>query len=178
MIADVDWLFDPFSLQQSNVGGQVVVRPLNDNLAFLLNTIEYASGDKALISIRSRGKLKRPFTRVAELFQVAEQKFRVQEAALAHRVSEIENQIAQYSKTAGTGKSGLLSKRIKEDLKNFRKELLPARRELRSLRRQIRNEIDSLGRLLNLANLMAGPALVGIWGMVVAIRRRRRRYAF
>ena len=177
VIADIDWLFDPFSLQQSNVGGHVVVRPLNDNLAFLLNIIEYASGDEALISIRSRGKLKRPFTRVGKLFQAAERKYREHEAVLAGRVSEIEGQISRYLETAGAGKSGPLAKRIKNDLKKFRMELLPARKELRSVRRQIRNEVDSLGRRLTLINLVAVPVLVGIWGMVVAVLRRRRRHA-
>ncbi len=177
VVADVDWLFDPFSLQQSNVGGQVVVRPLNDNLAFLLNIIEYASGDAALIAIRSRGKLKRPFNRVAELFQAAEQEFKEQESALARRVSEIESRITQYAETAGSGESGPLPERIKEELKKFRMDLLPARRALRSVRRQIRNEVDSLGRRLAFINLIAGPVLVGIWAMVVAGWRRRRRYA-
>jgi len=177
VIADVDWLFDPFSLQQSNVGGQVVVRPLNDNLAFLLNIIEYASGDAALIAIRSRGKLQRPFTRVADLFQAAEQKFRERETALVRRVAEIEGRIARYSETAGSVKKGQLPDQIKADLKKFRMELLPARRELRALRRQIRNEVDNLGRRLTLINLVAGPALVGIWGMGVAGWRRRRRRA-
>ncbi|MDA0306500.1 MAG: Gldg family protein [Proteobacteria bacterium] len=177
VIADVDWLFDPFSLQQSNVGGQVVVRPLNDNLAFLLNIIEYASGDAALIAIRSRGKLQRPFTRVADLFQAAEQKFRERETALVRRVAEIEGRIARYSETAGSVKKGHLPDQIKADLKKFRMELLPARRELRALRRQIRNEVDNLGRRLTLINLVAGPALVGIWGMGVAGWRRRRRRA-
>ena len=62
-------------------------------------------------------------------------------------------------------------------MKKFRMELLPARKELRSVRRQIRNEVDSLGRRLTLINLVAVPVLVGIWGMVVAVLRRRRRHA-
>ena len=35
VIADSDWLFDPFALQVVEVDGQALTRPLNDNLALL-----------------------------------------------------------------------------------------------------------------------------------------------
>jgi ABC-2 type transport system permease protein len=177
VIADVDWLFDPFSLQKSNIGGQLVVRPLNDNLAFLLNMIEYASGDAALIAIRSRGKLKRPFKRVAQLFLAAEEKFKEQELLLAKKVLEIERRISQYSGSVSNGGKGQLPLGIKEDLKKFRMQLLPARRELRSVRLQIRNEVNSLGRRLTLLNLLSGPVLVAMWGLFIITRRKRKQYA-
>jgi hypothetical protein len=61
VLADVDWIFDPFSVQQVRSGDQVLTRPLNDNIALLLN-IRVRWGDPALIAIRSRGHLQRPFT--------------------------------------------------------------------------------------------------------------------
>ena len=174
VIADVDWLFDPFSLQRTKVGDKVLVRPLNDNLAFLLNIIEYAGGDEALIAIRSRGRLHRPFSRVADLFQAAELKFKEEEAALTRRVAEIEDRIAAYAETAGSANIDQMPSRIKEDLKKFRMELLPVRRKLRAVRRQIRNEVDSLGRRLTVVNLLAGPLFVLVFGAAVFTLRRRR----
>jgi ABC-2 type transport system permease protein len=175
VVADVDWMFDPFSLQSSNVGGRVVVRPLNDNLSFFLNMIEYASGDEALIEIRSRGKLQRPFSRVAELFKSAERQFRAKETGLASRAAEIEGRIAQYFKSMGTDDTARLPNDVKQELNKFRLELLPIRRELRTVRRQIRNEIDSLGRHLTVINLLAGPLMVMIFsGLVFSLRRRRK----
>jgi ABC-2 type transport system permease protein len=176
VIADIDWLFDPFSLQQTNVGGQLVVRPLNDNLAFMLNIVEYASGEQALIAIRSRGKLKRPFSRVAKLFQTAEQKFQERESELGQQVAEIESRVSQYLKAAETSGKGMSPIEIERELEKFRLELLPARRELRSVRRQIRNEVDQLGRRLTLTNIIAGPVLVGLWGLGVMAWRRRTRH--
>jgi ABC-2 type transport system permease protein len=176
VIADVDWLFDPFSLQQSNVGGQVVVRPLNDNLAFLLNIIEYASGEQALIAIRSRGKIKRPFIRVAELFQTAEREFQERELELGRQVAEIESRVTRYLEAADADGNGTSPEQIEKELENFRMELLPARRELRSVRRQIRNEVDLLGRRLTFINIVAGPVLVGLWGIGAMVWRRRRRH--
>lgn len=174
VIADVDWLFDPFSLQRTNVGDKVLVRPLNDNLAFLLNIIEYAGGDEALIAIRSRGRLQRPFSRVAELFQAAERKFNEEVKALTGRIAEIESRIAAYSETADAASFDQMPTRIKEDLRKFRMELLPVRRKLRAVRRQIRNEVDSLGRRLTIVNLLAGPLFVLVFGCVVFTLRRRR----
>ena len=170
----MDWLFDPFSLQRTNVGDKVLVRPLNDNLAFLLNIIEYAGGDEALIAIRSRGRLHRPFSRVADLFQAAELKFKEEEAGLTRRVAEIEGRIAAYSETAGSANIDQMPSRIKEDLKKFRMELLPVRRKLRAVRRQIRNEVHSLGRRLTVVNLLAGPLFVLVFGAAVFTLRRRR----
>ena len=175
VVADVDWLFDPFSLQTKNIGGRVLVRPLNDNSAFLLNMIEYASGEKSLIAIRSRGKIQRPFTRVTKLFQSAEKKFKKQEQTVAKKVSEIENRMAQYSKSIDGKRIRELPKNVKEALIKFRQELLPARRELRNVRRKIRDQVDSLGRRLVFINLLSGPlAVLILAGTVFAMRRHRK----
>ena len=175
VVADVDWLFDPFSLQTTNIGGRVIVRPLNDNSTFLLNMIEYASGEKSLIAIRSRGKIQRPFTRVTALFQSAEKKFKEQELAMAKQVSEIESRMARYSKSIAVSNNRRLPKVVKESLIKFRKELLNARRELRMVRRKIRDQVDSLGRRLVFINLLSGPLTVLTLAGTVYIFRRRRK---
>jgi len=175
VVADIDWLFDPFSLQKMNIGGRLIVRPLNDNITFLLNMIEYASGEQSLIAIRSRGKIQRPFTRVTTLFQSAEKEFKEQELALSRKVSEIESRMAQYSKSVAGSNIGRLPKDVKDSLIKFRQELLPARRELRMVRRKIRDQVDSLGKRLVFINLLAGPLAVLILAGAVYIFRRRKK---
>jgi ABC-2 type transport system permease protein len=103
-LADVDWVFDPFSLQKVELGGRMIVRPLNDNLAFLLNMVEYASGDPALIAMRSRGRVQRPFTRVADLFAKAQEHYREREAELVQRISGVEGEIAKIPAAARLGR--------------------------------------------------------------------------
>ncbi len=66
---------------------------------------------------------------------------------------------------------------IKEDLKKLRMEVLPVRRKLRAVRRQIREEVENLGRLLTVINLLAGPLFVLVFGAVVFTLRRRQRDA-
>ena len=81
-VADADWLFDPMALQVVKSGGSSFTRPLNDNIAFLLNMAEFASGDARLLAIRTRGSLRRPFTRVAAMLAQSQAHYRDEEAEL------------------------------------------------------------------------------------------------
>lgn len=172
-VADVDWIFDPFALQTVDIGGRNIVRPLNDNLTFLLNLVEVASGDDALISIRSRGRLQRPFTRVAALFAAAEARFREEEADLTRRIAELEARAQSLIREAGAESLDDLPPALQDEMRRMQLELLPARQAQRDIRRQIRQEIDRLGRSLTALNLLAGPLLVLLlWAAVVAWRRR------
>lgn len=172
-VADVDWLFDPFSLQQTEIDGRAVVRPLNDNLSLLLNIVEYASGDPALVAIRSRGRLQRPFTRVAEMFRRAEERLRNEEAILAGKHGELEARIARAVQASGATDIDQLPAVIKDDLREIYAELVEVRRGLREVRHRIRGDIDRLGRDVMIANMLAGPLLVIAFAGLMRWRRRR-----
>ena len=172
-IADVDWLFDPFSLQKTSLGQDTVVRPLNDNLAFMLNMLEFATGDDQLLAIRSRGQLHRPFSRVADLFQAAQAKAQEREAALAQQVGELEQRITSATQGVGDVSYEDLPESVTAKLKEFESALLSARRELRAVRHSIRAEVDRLGKRLTFLNLLAGPLQVGLLGICVFWYRRR-----
>ena len=178
VVADVDWLFDPFSLQQTNMGGEIVVRPLNDNLAFLLNMVEYATGDQALMEIRSRGQLQRPFTRIAALFRNAQARLQNEEAGLTREVAELEAKIGAVSQGLGDVEFGQLPENIKKQLREFEPKLLTARRNLREMRAGIRAEVDSLTRRLTLFNLLCGPLIVLVLAWVVFRTRRAQNQQF
>ena len=173
VLADVDWIFDPFSLQRAEVDGRVIVRPLNDNLTFLLNMVEYASGDPALIGIRSRGRLQRPFTRVAELFRTAQAQYRDTESELARRIAKVEGEIAKIPDAAGVERIDQLPENLQAQIRQLRNDLLPVRRALRDIRLKSRDQVDRLGRQLTILNLVAGPLLVlAFTGLIALVRRR------
>jgi ABC-2 type transport system permease protein len=172
-IADVDWLFDDYALQATEIGGQTVVRSLNDNLTLLLNLVEFASGDPALIAMRSRGQLQRPFTRVAALFKNVESQYHEEESALSRRIAEVESRLAQIVKETGAANIEQLPDYLKKDIYRIQEGLLPLRQKLRDVRRHIREEVDRLGRIVIVVNLLAGPALVVAFAGVVAMARRR-----
>ena len=173
VVADVDWIFDPFSVQQVRAGDQVLTRPLNDNLALLLNMVEYAAGDPALIAIRSRGHLQRPFTRVSAMMNAARRQYGEEEADLGQRIGKVETTIARVLETAGVSRPEQLPEAIQAQLRRLLTDVLPARRRLRELRLIMREEVESLGRHVTLFNLLAGPILV--LALFLALGRFRRR---
>ena len=160
VIADVDWIFDPFSIQKQNFGNEIIVRPLNDNLNFLLNMVEYATGDDSLVAIRSRGQLQRPFTRVAMLFKDTEEKIRIEETQFSQEVAELETKLSEISPQTKGPDYRHLPDAIKEQLKELGKELLKAKKKLRNSRHKIREEVDRLGQMITIINLISGPFLV------------------
>lgn len=174
-VGDVDWIFDPFSVQQLDVSGQSVNRPLNDNWAFLANMLEFAAGDPALIGIRSRGRLDRPFTRIAALFRQAQAQFRDKETDLATRIANVEAQIAKIPEAAGVSNLEQLPDTLKTKIAEIRQQLLPLRRELRTIRLAMREDIEALRLRVIVFNLLAGPLLVLMFALIVrAVRLRWR----
>ena len=174
VIADVDWIFDPFSVQQVRSGNQVLTRPLNDNFALLLNMVEYAAGDPALIAIRSRGRLQRRFTLVSTMLNAAQLQYGQEEAEFAQRVAKVEATIASVLEAAGVSRAEQLPQAIQSQLRGLLTDLLPARARLRKIRLIMREEVESLGRRMTLFNLLAGPILVV--GLFLALGRFRPRW--
>jgi ABC-2 type transport system permease protein len=173
VVADVDWLFDPFAYQEVRAGEHVFARPLNDNVAFLLNMVEYAAGAPTLIAIRSRGHLQRPFTRLAALAQAAQQRHAAEAGDLAQRIAKVEGAVAEVLKTAGVSRTDQLPSNLRSRIERLLTDLLPLRARLRDIRLSMREDVEALGRRLALINLASGPLLV--LGFVVLARRLRRK---
>ncbi len=177
-LADVDWIFDPFSVQQVRAGDQVLTRPLNDNIALLLNMVEYAAGDPALIAIRSRGHLQRPFTLVSAMLNAAQQRYGREEADLAQRINKVETTLAKVLEATGVSRAEQLPEAIQSQIRGLLAELLPARRRLHEIRLVMREQVESLGRRITLLNLIAGPLLViALFVALWPLRGRRARAA-
>tara|TARA_Y100000294_G_scaffold37059_1_gene32634 strand:- start:1471 stop:4020 length:2550 start_codon:yes stop_codon:yes gene_type:complete len=160
VIADSDWIFDPFSLQKQIVGEEIITRPLNDNLNFFLNIIEYASGDDSLMNIRSKGNTQRSFVRVADLFKEVEDQIRIKELKISQEVSKLELKLINLTPKHNDLNYKELPQELKIELKNIGDQLLESRKKLRKIRYKIREEVEQLGANITLMNLLAGPLIL------------------
>ena len=175
VVADVDWIFDPFAVEVVDAAAGTLVRPINDNHAFLANMVAFASGAAPLAEIRSRGQLRRPFTRIEQLFREGEADTREELAELTRRIAEGERHIEKLIAASGASSPERLSREIAATVDEIRRRLLPLRHREREIRAQIRAGVDTLQARVIAVNFAAPVALVAILAGVVAWRRRRRR---
>ena len=175
VVADVDFVSDTFSVQKLNFLGQVVLQPLNDNLNFIFNAIETLSGNDALMSVRSRGRFSRPFTRVLALENQAQLRFQKEEATLQKSLQEVQAKLKNLQEKKDPQKKRLLTQEQQTEIRKFRAEELQTRKRLRLVRKSLRQDIETLGNMLLALNILLIPAIVGIVGIVSYRSRTRKR---
>lgn len=171
VIADADIATDRFWVQQSNFFGQTVSTPFADNGDFIINTLENLSGSENLIGIRSRGTFARPFIKVQEIQVVAEEKFREQEKRLQSQLEQTETQLSQLQTQ---GDSLALSPEQEAAIEAFTEQRVAIRKSLRDVQFQLQKDIDELGNILKLINIVGAPLALVIILLLTAILFKKR----
>ena len=175
VVADVDWILDPFAVAAADESGRALTRPINDNHAFLMNMVTFGSGAAPLAEIRSRGRLRRPFTRIEALFQAGEAHTRDELSQLARAIAQGEDHLEKLIAQSGDASPERLRGELAHTITELRQRLLPLRRRERELRAQIRTGVDALQARVIAVNFAAPTALAAALAGLVAWRRRRVR---
>ncbi|WP_221029843.1 GldG family protein [Actomonas aquatica] len=174
IIADTDWLMDDYSVRRVNLFGMQAAEPINDNLAFASNVVEYLAGSQDLISIRTKGSSQHPFTVVREMEAAAQQRYQEQLAALESRLSEVQAQLSQLQSQVGDNGMLVASPEVAASIAEYQTQEAEMRRERRDIRRALREDIDALKQRLVFTNLLAAPLLLAGFGLWLNRTRRRR----
>ena len=165
-MADTDWLLDDYSVRRLNFLGANAAEPLNDNLAFGSNSLDFLSGSQDLISIRGKGSAVRPFTVVKTLEVQANKKYQDQLVGLETKLGDIQKRLSELQGKKTEGNRLVASPEVTKAIEDFRKQEAAARGERREIRKALREDIEGLGNRLLVINLLASPLLLigfGIW---------------
>ncbi len=177
VVADTDVLEDRFWVRFQEMFGSRVAMPIAANGSFVINALDNLMGSNDLISVRNRGHFSRPFTRVDEIRQEAELKFREKEQQLMNRLRETERKLVDLQRGKEQDKALILSNEQKLELERFRQQRVQIRKELRNVRHQLQQNIDNLEGWLKFINIGLIPILIGITGVLIAILNYKRREA-
>jgi ABC-type uncharacterized transport system involved in gliding motility auxiliary subunit len=174
LVADADLLFDNFYVNQQNLFGFQIAQVFNDNLNFLLNAAEMLTGSESLISIRSRGKFERPFTRVEELEKKARSRWLAREQELVRKVEETNRKLRQLEGQKDPSQEFIVSEKQEAEIEKFQEEKRRIQQELKRVRRNLRADIEALGTKLKFVNIFLVPLLVSFAGLGYALYRRKQ----
>ena len=176
VIADTDLISAQFWLQEREFFGQRMRVPIANNADLVVNSLENMAGSEGLIGLRSRGLSQRPFHKILNLQNQAEDRYSSTEQKLSKQLADIQEKLKDVKVDTKDGKAGdvILSTAQREQFNNFRQEMLRVRRELRDVQHALRSDIESLDSTLKLVNIWAVPLLVAVVAIILALVRRRR----
>jgi ABC-type uncharacterized transport system involved in gliding motility auxiliary subunit len=173
VVADTDWLFDDYSVRRFNFLGVQAAEPLNDNLAFASNSLEFLGGSQDLISIRGKGSSMRPFTVVRRMEVDAQRRYQEQLTALEARINDVQQKLTELQGKRNEGNRLVATPEMQKAIEDFQAQQAVMRGERREIRKALREDIERLENGLLVGNLLAPVLLVGAVGFVVQRRRRR-----
>ncbi|PKK88212.1 MAG: hypothetical protein CVV64_19850 [Candidatus Wallbacteria bacterium HGW-Wallbacteria-1] len=175
VVADVDFLVDQYCVQAMNFFGHQMLQPLNDNLAFISNAVDFLGGSEDLISVRSRGKFTRTFTTVEQIEKAAQTKWLEEEKNLTNRLEEIQKRINDLQAAKKDGERLILTSQQREEIRKSRDEKTQTLKKRREIRKLLRQDIESLGSYVKIVNLVIMPLAVMIVGIVIYLSQNRKR---
>ncbi len=177
VVADSDMLEDRFWVHTQNFIGQRIALPTSGNGNFVTNALDNLGGSNDLISVRSRGNVSRPFTKVRALQQSAEQRFRKKEQELREKLRDTENQLRSLRSQKQGNNALILNSAQQNEITRFRQDKIKIRKELREVQHQLRKDIEGLEGWLKFINIGLIPILIGVGGLLAGIYRSRRKQA-
>jgi ABC-type uncharacterized transport system involved in gliding motility auxiliary subunit len=173
VVADTDWLFDDYSVRKFSFLGTAAAEPINDNLAFAANALDFLSGSQDLISIRGKGDSVRPFVVFRRMEARANEKYQEKLAALESRLSEVQSKLNELQGKKSEGSRLLASPEAAKAIEDFQRQEASLSAERRTIRHALREDIDALESRLLAVNLLATPILVCLWGAWFYRSRRK-----
>jgi len=175
VIADVDFMHDSNAVQRKfSFGGHTIGQMRGDNLNFLFNAVEFLSGNDELVSIRSSGKITRPFDKVTALRNEATERWKKVEEDLNREIGEVQKKLASLQQKRSDGNFFSLSPSQQAEIKRFREKEASVRGRLREVRKKLRKDIELLGKQLVFANMVVVPMIVIIFGFIIFNRRQKK----
>ena len=174
VFSDVDFISDNMAYQSSFFGKAVV----GDNASLMLNAIDDLSGSSDLVSIRSRGNFKRPFTVVEEIERKAEAETAEEVGKINLQIAVFQGELQSILATAKEGQEEVIGSSIVNKKQEVELKIHQAQRQLRQVKMTRREKIEHLGNQLRQANMLAAPMVILIIAIVLGIRRgmRKRHY--
>ena len=176
LAADSDILADRFWVRVQDFFGQQEATPFADNGPFVANLLGTLAGGDALIGLRSRGTVQRPFDLIDGMQRDAAARYRQTEREVQTHLDETQKKLTSLRTGRGEqGANAVISEQQRVAIDDLRKDVTATRVKLRNVQLELRREIIGLESRLRLLNIAAVPVLLTLLAIGLGMARRRRR---
>jgi len=175
VFSDVDFISDMLAYRNFPPFGKAIV---GDNSALMLNTIDDLGGSADLVSIRSRGNFRRPFTVVDRIEREAEEKTAAEILKIDMAIAGFNRELQSIVASAAKGEQEVIGSSIMQKKRALELKIHEANRQKNLVQRKRHESIGSLGNKLQNANTLVAPVVILVIAVVLGIRRsvRKRHY--
>jgi len=170
VFADVDFISDQVAFQATPIGALAA----NDNHKVLLNAVDYLLGSQALMKVRSKSKLERPFTLFDEIEAQADRDTLERERQLRAELEAAEEELREKQASLGERNAALFEKELQDGVDRLDERIQEVSRELRDIRREKRAALEAEEAKIRFTTLWLTPSLVMILGLGLFFHRKWR----
>jgi len=155
--------------------GKIII---GDNSALMLNAIDKLGGSGDLISIRSRGNFRRPFTVVNKIEERAKNEERAEVENINAQIAGFQSKLRSVVASRKEGEQEVIGSSIMQKKRDLELQIHQAQRQLLQVKKTRRERIEHLGNMLRNFNMLMTPAGTLIIAIVLGIHRsvKKRHY--
>ncbi len=170
VVADVDFVFDGIAFQNSIFGMQAA----NDNHRLFANAVDYLLGDQALMKVRAKQRIHRPFIRFDEIEADAARETQERESQLRAELESFQRELDEKNRGLGAQNAALFQKQVQDEVEELNGRIRASNQELREIRLARRRALEGEETKVRFATLVVMPALVLALGLFLFFRRRAK----
>jgi len=177
LIGDVDMLHDQTYVRQMRnpFTGQPMQQISNTNPVLVQNLLEQMAGNENLIKIRSRTAAQRSFTKLREMDEESDKKFREAAKNGQAEVDAAQQKLTELLQSKGENVSvHNLDPETQKALDETRETFAAAKKKLRRINLDRRKDKEALLSRVKKANILVMPVLVILLGIGLAFIRKSR----
>lgn len=177
LVGDSDMFYDGFALRKVNTPFGTMAMAMNGNLNFAQNLVEQMSGDNNLIAVRSRAVIQRPFTRLKDIEDAAQDRYAGKIKELEESRDQAVARLQELQQQKNPNQKLIESPEQKAEIEKWEKSKVKFSSDVRTVKKDLRRDVDSLQHKVEIVNIAAMPLLVVVAGMGLAVFKRKRNSA-
>ncbi len=145
---------------------------------FFDTVLDELKGSSDLISIRSRGNFRRPFTLVDEIEKKAEAQTAQEEAKINADIENFQKELESLKSSEKQGDKEIVGGTVVAKIRELESKIREAEKKSRDIKKKRREKIEQIGNSLRTIDMFAAPLIILIVAIVLGVRRsvRRRHY--